>query len=197
MLRNLILVLGLLALCTPVFAQADAPIKRSAEELDAVMNRYVGRWAGSYEIRTLTRQVLQRLEVEQQYWWDRDDKGKRILKGQAVIASMGRISYSESKTFVVNGRIYSEIEQEDTLHLYAAKISDDGNSINWLAQDDDTFTAKKLSDTIVSKSDGTYLIIEGFEQVEMEEGPVMLVIQGELRKINDSVEAPAAGSSDP
>jgi len=189
MFRNLTWALGLLVLASLTsFAQSNPLDKRSDSQLEAVLDRYVGRWVGSYEIRTLTKEVVQRLDVEQQYWWDRDENGKRILKGQAVIASMGRITYSQSKTFIVKGVIYSETEQEGSVHLYAASISGDGNTLTWFAKDDDSFKAKKLADTYTQNSEGTFLTIEAFEQVDVGDGtPVMLVMAGKLKRVDDSV----------
>lgn len=192
MQRHLPTFLMLMIAACPLPAQPGGTTMSEAEitelaaketELEALLERYVGRWVGRYEVKNIAKQVIQRLEVEQQYWWEYEDND-RILKGQAVIASMGTLSYSQSKSFVDIGKVYSETESNGAIHYYVGHISNNGNTINWLDVGTQDKLANKLTDTFEIRPEGEYLVIEGYGQISDGTTTGILVINGELRRVS-------------
>ncbi|MBC2593280.1 hypothetical protein H5P28_03300 [Ruficoccus amylovorans] len=177
------------ALVSSPVTQDESPAERTAR-LNAVLDRYQGRWVGTIEIRSLTR-VIQTIQIEQQYWWDEID-GIKVLKGQAVLASMGTLSASESRTYIEAGNIYSETDQEGRQHFFIGKVSDDGRKISWLPADDADPLARKVTDTFSDGPEGPVLTVEGYEEVPVGDNRALLTMRGELKRAGDMSHGPLA-----
>ena len=191
--RLTVATLACLCALSPLQAQTDATEAASAlapdgrtAALNAMLDRYVGRWVGKFEIRGMAR-VLQTIEVEQQYWWDEID-GIRVLKGQAVMAAHGELSTSLSRTYIQSGRIYSETDQEGREHFFVAKLSADGNTLSWLPADDADPLGRKLTDTFVETPEGTMLVVESYEEIPIdnEGNRAVLTMRGELKLVGNA-----------
>lgn len=189
-----------LCLCTlsPLVAQqaettpasADESITHKTAQLKTVLDQYVGRWVGTFEILNL-KQVIQTIEIEQQYWWDEVD-GVTVLKGQAVMASMGDLSTSTSRTYIEKGKIYTETVQGTNEHFFQGIVSDEGKRISWISVNDDSILGRKLTDSFSEDSEGQLLLVDGYEEVTIGGRVAMLTMRGKMRKASSPTPVPSS-----
>lgn len=188
--RKLYLSLTLCLCLTSPLLQAKEGELPPDPQVEALLDRFVGRWVGLYRITTLDGQVLQEMETEIIYRWKDTSEG-RVLIGRAVYASAAGIGHSESETFVANNLLFSTVEQIGKIRVYRGRLGRDGNSVVWTPVDTESTLDESLRQTFGSDPSGKdTLITTGYENLIRDDAELMLTIHGTL--IRTPLEEPAA-----
>lgn len=145
-----------------------------------IMERFAGRWLGTYQILSVDGQVIQKMEAEITYNWSITPKAK-ILKGRAVYAAENGMGIANSETFIENDMVVSMVEQSGKTRVYRGLVGELGKSITWSPLDRTTTLDESLRQVFEVNGEGTDILkTNGYENVQREGLEVMLVIRGEL-----------------
>lgn len=169
MIRNPGLIL-VFALVVPLLRAESPPVRD-------LLDRYTGRWVGSYTVLSLDGEVLQRLKVEQQYWWDGEEQ-----RGVGAYDRQGELVWISSRTYFRGEALLCEISIADQPpRTYAARVR--GETITWLPTHVLEATHKQVRETIVSEGGRTLLRSEGFEHIGPPDRRMPVRVVGELERM--------------
>lgn len=137
------------------------------------MKRYEGRWVGSFTLHSTATGYTETFPVEQQYWMD----GER-LHGVAVIDRNSKIQTAKSVTFILKGKLVSEITRGEETERYIGVLNEGG--ILWLPGVFLRAKDHQLMETIVIEDEEMRLKTEGFDTYIYQEEPAHIVYRGNL-----------------
>lgn len=158
---------------TPAFDEAKAL---------AFLDRYEGRWVGSYQLRNMMGQVLQSLEAEVIYQWETNDEGT-VLKGRAVYGTEQGMAIAESETFIANRQLFSIITENNKQRTYRGVLDKNGKTIAWAPIDKDNPLDESFRETFGRDAEGKEtLSSQAYENVVRNDIEVLLTMHGQLTR---------------
>jgi len=84
-------------------------------DMRRLFNPYVGQWEGEWIISDVDGEVVKRIQLQQQYWWE-----KGHLKGVMIYQDLKRVARLSSDIYLENGKIVSEVGNEEDRSYYRA-----------------------------------------------------------------------------
>ena len=153
------------------------PLAAGAASTRELLDRYTGRWVGTFTVSGFDGTVLQTLKVEQQYWWEGDEQ-----RAIGVFDRQGELTWVSSRIYEREGTLLCETSIADQPHrTYAARVR--GDAITWLPTNVVEATRKQVRETILRRGDRWILRSEGFEHVGPADQLVPVRVEGELEKV--------------
>lgn len=143
-------------------------------ELRKAMKGYEGRWLGHFTIHSAATGYTETFPVEQQFWMA---DGK--LHGIAVSDRDSGLQSARSMTYIVEGKLASEITTGETVERYLGVIHEGG--ILWLPANIQRANDQQLKETVVLEKGVRHLKTEGFDTFSYEGKPAHLVYRGDLK----------------
>ncbi len=164
----------------------EVPPRRFSDEvLLEVLNRYVGKWEGTYSIHSMRGDVMvQSLVAQQHYWWDTDED-RPLLRGRGIYANERGITHSEMLSFIEQGHIFGMVSQNEAIRLFRGRILDDMNGIRWIPTGEERILGGQSTERFSDENGIPVLEIEGFEPYSLGDEEIMLTMKGRLLKTED------------
>lgn len=176
--------LGLAAGLSPVALLAEKEPESGDDALYEFLSFYDGTWRGTYWVTDLAGEPIQKIEVEQVYWWEEKD-GMQILQGNAVYNIGDEIAYAQSQTYILFGALISKVRQGQQTIVHKGKISKDGNAVSWRPTGEQQHLDQEVTETFTVGEGGLYIKSSGHEAHETEEGQdARVLIKGKLQRIS-------------
>lgn len=167
-------------------ALPKVPQERLPDEvLMEVLNRYLGKWDGTYEFSALQGGMgVQALIAQQHYWWDTSED-RPLLRGRGIFANESRISHSEMLSFVHEGFIYGMVAQNNKVRLFRGRVLEDKSGIVWMPIEEERFLAGQSTERFTTEDGVPVLEIDGFEPYVAGETETILILRGRLLRTGD------------
>ncbi len=162
------------------------------EKVMALLERYAGRWVGTYEMRDMNGQVLQTLEADVVYHWETTENG-RVLKGRAVYGADNGMAIAESETFIANKQLFSIVEEGGKARTYRGRLDKTGKTVSWTPIDTDRPLDESLRETFGRDASGQEtLSSQAYENLTRNGITMLLTMHGLLYRepLESAVETP-------
>lgn len=160
----------------------DIQVSYTREQVENFLDQYVGSWKGDYVISAMQSAGKVRMTAQAQYYWELVDD-KRVLKNQTVYATGDKLTHSSSLTYFWEGRLVTEVEQDDVRRIFFGSISQDGKTVNWSAaitfRPLDTATKETFA---VNDAGETVMRVSGYEEVSQGNQFAYVQLKAELVK---------------
>ncbi|MFW5883587.1 MAG: hypothetical protein ACOCVG_04390 [Verrucomicrobiota bacterium] len=167
-------------LLLPLIAHGQPePSPEDVQAARQVLGAYEGTWSGEYSLELSGTNSSRTFSLEQRYWWE-----KGVLHGVSVYDKDGELSYAQSRSFVLNERLLSEIEQDGETRRYQGRWAD--GTIVWLPLNPREAMLRQTKEKIEPGEDGTpTLVWEGFERLQRDGQTLMVLYRGRLEKVSE------------
>ena len=142
-----------------------------------LFNSYVGQWEGEWIISDVDGQVVKKIQLQQQYWWE-----KGHLKGVMIYEDIGNKARLTSDIYLEHGKIISEVLNEGDKSYYRGHPS--ANSVLWTPVEHEEVLKRRILEYIREKDGVTWFISEGFERFIEEDAIQTLLFRVVMRKVN-------------
>jgi len=149
------------------------PFALLANEVVDYLKQYQGRWVGDYTIYSAATGYSQTFPVEQRYWWEDGQ-----LHGLSVSDTNSGMQVSQSRTYLQDGTLRSEVTQGEVTERFYGIFHDGG--IVWLSTDLDRATDYQMKETIQTGESPRQLWTDGFDSYVYQDGLAHLVYRGRL-----------------
>jgi hypothetical protein len=151
--------------------------ERSFNRLDMrrLFNPYVGQWEGEWVISDVDGQVVKKIKLQQQYWWD-----KGHLKGVMIYQDLGNNSRLTSDIYLENGKIISEVLNDGDSSYYQGHPGE--NSVLWTPVEHEEILKRRILEYITRNDGTTWFISEGFERFIDDEAIQTLLFRVVMKK---------------
>ena len=145
-------------------------------DMRRLFNPYVGQWEGEWIISDVDGEVVKRIQLQQQYWWE-----KGHLKGVMIYQDLKRVARLTSDIYLENGKIVSEVVNEEDRSYYRAHPGP--NYVLWTPVEHEEVLRRRIMEYIAENDGVTWFISEGFERFIDEEDMQTLLFRVVMRKV--------------
>ena len=151
-----------------------ATVGGAETEAREIFRQYEGRWTGKFTIRSSATGYSETFPVEQQYWM-RDGE----LRGLEVAERKDGMATASSRTFVKEGRLYSEVERSDgETERFIGTVHEGG--IVWIPADLRRARDYQIREMFREDDGQRLLLTEGFDTYRYQGEKVYLIYRGRL-----------------
>ncbi len=178
-MRLLIYLLGILLI--PIIKptlSADLHKERvwTRTDMRRIFTPYVGQWTGEWVISDVNGKVVKKIELQQQYWWE-----KGHLKGVMLYRDFNSVSRLTSDIYLKDGKIISEVLNDEERSFYRGHPG--SNFVLWTPIEHEEVLKRRILEYIADNDGVTWFISEGFERFVDEEETQTLLFRVVLRKL--------------
>jgi hypothetical protein len=177
--RTLIYLLGLFiafSIKPKLCAEVEADRIWTRMDMRRIFTPYVGQWAGEWLISDVDGKVIKKIELQQQYWWE-----KGHLKGVMLYQDFNRVARLTSDIYLEDGKIISEVLNDDERSFYRAHPG--ANHVLWTPVDHEEVLKRRILEYVTDNDGVTWFISEGFERFIEEDETQTLLFRVVLRKV--------------
>ena len=145
-------------------------------DMRRLFNPYIGQWTGEWVISNVDGEVVKRIKLQQQYWWE-----KGHLKGVMIYQDLKRVARLTSDIYLENGKIISEVVNEEDRSYYRAHPGE--NYVLWTPVEHEEVLRRRILEYIADNDGVTWFISEGFERFIDEDEMETLLFRVVMRKV--------------
>jgi len=122
--------------------------------------------------------LLDRIQVEQNYWWEGEVQHARFIEHQRD----GRIVHAQARNYERDGQLYCEVEKDTGEKTVHTGHYEDG-ALFWFRQSLDGATLESFKERVVRTESGREYRIDGFGVYDTGENASYLHFEGRYKEI--------------